>query len=133
VRTVIHLERWRTGERLRRRVDPGHLLITTGLKRRWIVVTVRLHPMAQLTQHLHQDRALFLAFGDGFLTAIGRSRDQAGVCFNLSLQILRLDRRIHQLWVVRHSVHYGDSLCSNIFVREGAVAELYMYLFSLLP
>src|SRR5207249_7379661 len=83
VRTVIHLERWRTGERLRRGVDPGHLLITTGLKRRWIVVTVRLHPMAQLTQHLHHDRALFLTFGDGFLAAIGRSRDQAGVCFKL--------------------------------------------------
>jgi hypothetical protein len=52
VRTVLHLERWRTGERLRRCTDGrGLLLETTGLKDRWIVITVRLHPVAQLTQH----------------------------------------------------------------------------------
>src|SRR5207237_10508236 len=34
VRTVVHLERWRTGERLLRRADRGPLLVTTGLKDR---------------------------------------------------------------------------------------------------
>ena len=45
----------------------GLLLETTGFEKRWIVITVRLNPMAQLTQHLHYDRPLLFAFDDGFL------------------------------------------------------------------
>ena len=91
VRTVLHLERWRTVERLRRcGTDWRRLLLeTTGLEGRCIVITVRLNPMAQLTQHLHHDRPLPVAFEDGFFAPIVRSRDQGNVCFNLRLQIRR--------------------------------------------
>src|SRR5262249_38722501 len=77
VRSVLHLERWRTVERLWRCTDGRSLLlVSTGFEDRWIVVTVRLDPMAQLTQHLDHHFSLLVAFNDGFLATIFCNGDQ---------------------------------------------------------